>query len=357
MTVDRGAVEWLDLVNEWDEVVGQVTRDEAWARRLPVRVVNAFLVNPRGELWIPRRTLQKRMFPGCLDMSVGGHVERGESYEAAFHRETWEELNLDLETVPWREIAAFSPFGTPLSAFMRVYEIRSDTAPSFNPDDFSEAFWLTPADLLARIDAGDPAKGDLAELVRLCYGGGERETSMSRIHLRPLTPADAPLLAAYRNQPEVARYQAWLLPFTLEAAQALIESMRGRTPEDDGWTQLALANVEGDELLGDVAVRRAGPQAEIGVTLSRQAQGRGLATEGLTLLLAHLFGTLGLHRVYASIDPHNIPVARLLTRLGFRHEGTTLESYLHRGEWTDDATYGLLAREWRARHPQENPTP
>jgi len=163
-------VEWLDLVNERDEVVGSVTRDDAWARRLVVRVVNAFLVNSQGELWIPRRTLTKRMFPGCLDMSVGGHVDSGEDYAAAFQRETLEELNLNVADVPWREIAAFSPFQTTLSAFMRVYELRTDTTPDFNPADFSEAFWLTPRQLLARIDAGDPAKGDLRELVRLCYG-------------------------------------------------------------------------------------------------------------------------------------------------------------------------------------------
>jgi isopentenyldiphosphate isomerase len=162
---------WLDLVNERDEVVGRVTRSEAWAQALPVRVVNAFLINGQGELWIPRRTAHKRQFPGCLDMSVGGHVESGEEYEAAFVRETREELNLDLRTVPWRELAAFSPFQTTLSAFMRVYEIRSDTAPDFNTDDFRGAEWLMPAALLARIQAGDPAKGDLPGLLRRCYGG------------------------------------------------------------------------------------------------------------------------------------------------------------------------------------------
>lgn len=161
--------EWLDLVNERDEVVGQIVREEAWAKRLPVRVVNAFLINSCAELWIPRRTLTKRMFPGCLDMSVGGHVERGETYLNAFTRETHEELNLDLHLLEWQEIAAFSPFETELSAFMRVYEIRTDTVPDFNSADFSEAWWLTPAELLARIDVGDPAKGDLATLVRLCY--------------------------------------------------------------------------------------------------------------------------------------------------------------------------------------------
>ena len=162
-------VEWLDLVNERDEVTGRVTREDAWARRLPVRVVNAFLVNARGQLWIPRRTQTKRTFPGCLDMSVGGHVESGESYEQAFRRETREELNLNVDDLPWREIAAFSPFQTSLSTFMRVYELRADEAPAFNTADFSGAEWLTPAELLERVARGDPAKGDLAELVRRCY--------------------------------------------------------------------------------------------------------------------------------------------------------------------------------------------
>ncbi|MFK7602726.1 NUDIX hydrolase [Deinococcus sp. SM5_A1] len=161
--------EWLNLVDEHDQVIGQITREDAWAKRQPVRVINAFLVNSRGELWIPRRTASKWMFPGCLDMSVGGHVERGEDYLSAFKRETLEELNLDVDALDWREIAPLSPLKTNLSAFMRVYEITTDSTPDFNPADFSEASWLTPAELPTRINAGEPAKGDLAELVRRCY--------------------------------------------------------------------------------------------------------------------------------------------------------------------------------------------
>ncbi|GGO26891.1 GNAT family N-acetyltransferase [Deinococcus humi] len=171
-----------------------------------------------------------------------------------------------------------------------------------------------------------------------------------RVVLRHLRPEDAPLLVAYRNDPEVFRFQSWVLPYTLARAGTLIEEMHSRTPGQPGWTQLALADASTDELLGDFAVNGAssgsGSQAEIGFTLARHAQGRGLASEGLQLLLTQLFGTDGLHRVYAHIDPGNAPSAALLVRAGFRHEGTALESYWHRGTWTDDALYGLLAREW-----------
>ncbi|UBV43978.1 NUDIX domain-containing protein [Deinococcus taeanensis] len=164
-------VEWLDLVNEHDEVVGAVTRGAAWAQRLPVRVINAFLKDSAGRLWIPRRTTHKRMFPGCLDMSVGGHVERGETYEQAFRRETQAELRLNVNDLPWQQIATFTPRDG-LSAFMHVYEIHSDATPHFNPDDFSSAQWLTPAELVTQIEQGDTAKGDLRRLVQRCYGVG-----------------------------------------------------------------------------------------------------------------------------------------------------------------------------------------
>ncbi|MBB5235267.1 GNAT family N-acetyltransferase [Deinococcus budaensis] len=180
---------------------------------------------------------------------------------------------------------------------------------------------------------------------------------MSRVVLRSLELADAPALTAYRNHPDVARYQGWRLPYSLEEAEALISAMRNRVPGQEGWTQLALADALSGELLGDFAVRGEGEQAEIGVTLAPQAQGRGLALEGLCRLLAQLFGSPGLRRVYASIDPRNRRAASLLSRAGFRHEGTTLASYLHRGQWTDEATYALLAHEWSAHHTQENPSP
>ncbi|MFC4639727.1 GNAT family N-acetyltransferase [Deinococcus hohokamensis] len=164
-----------------------------------------------------------------------------------------------------------------------------------------------------------------------------------RLTIRPLTPADLPALVVYRNDPEVARFQGWPLPSTLEQVQGLVSAAAAPLGAP-GWVQRAV--VDGDVLLGDVALNTQGQQAELGVTLARAAQGQGYAREAIQAVLGHAFGALQLHRVHAAIDPRNEAVARLLTRLGFRHEGIARLAYFHRGEWTDEARYGLLASEW-----------
>lgn len=162
--------EILDVVDENDNVIGQESRFELYRRNsYNFRVVNAFLRNGSGQIWIPRRRPDKVLFPLCLDMSMGGHVRSGESYEEAFKRETSEELNLDIDKVEWSLLGGLTPHDHGVSAFMRVYEIRTNQLPSYNTSDFVESFWLTPKEILDKICHGDRAKGDLPKLVKLFY--------------------------------------------------------------------------------------------------------------------------------------------------------------------------------------------
>src|SRR3989344_4589818 len=162
--------EYLDLVNEKDEVIGKKLRSEVYAEHLSnFRVVNVFLVNSDGKLWFPRRTAIKRMFPLCLDMSMGGHVESGETYEQAFERELAEELRIDADKTPWKLLGHLTPQEHNVSANMNVYEIETDTTPNYNAADFVESFWLTPQELFAKIAAGEKTKEDLPKLVKHFY--------------------------------------------------------------------------------------------------------------------------------------------------------------------------------------------
>ena len=46
--------EILDLVNENDEIIGNMPRSEVYAKNLNnFRVINCFIKNKEGKLWIP----------------------------------------------------------------------------------------------------------------------------------------------------------------------------------------------------------------------------------------------------------------------------------------------------------------
>jgi isopentenyl-diphosphate delta-isomerase len=158
--------ELLDLVDDQDRVIGSWSRSAIYRERLNnFRVVNAFLVNDFGQLWIPRRSATKRIFPLCLDMSVAGHVASGEDYLTAFRRELHEELNMVLEDVEWRFVGQLTPYRNGTSAFMHVYEIQCNHVPDYNRDDFIDYYWLYPHEVIDRLSNGDKSKDDLPRLI------------------------------------------------------------------------------------------------------------------------------------------------------------------------------------------------
>ena len=162
--------EYLDLVDEDDKVIGRMLRSELHAKGLHnYRVINAFVINKAGKLWIPRRTAHKSLFPLALDISAAGHVASGETYEETFRREVQEELNVDIDTVPYRFLGALTPKDG-VHAFEHIWELQMEDVPNYNRDDFVEYFWFSPKELFEKLKAGDEAKSDLPKLVEIFYG-------------------------------------------------------------------------------------------------------------------------------------------------------------------------------------------
>lgn len=157
--------ELLDLVNEKDQKLGTIWRSEY--NRLEkenlgyVRAVEMFIINSKGEFWIPKRTADKRIAPNGLDFSVGGHVSSGESYIEAMLKEIREELNLDLAE---KDLEFVTTIGPDANRYIRkMYIYRSDQTPDFNPMDFTSASWLAPEAVIEMLDSGIPAKQSLKE--------------------------------------------------------------------------------------------------------------------------------------------------------------------------------------------------
>ncbi len=159
--------ELLDLVDDNDETIGTVWRSkyhELVEKKLGnIRAVEMLIQNDKGQLWIPKRTAEKRIAPNGLDYSMGGHVSSGETYLQSALREIEEELNLKLNKDDLIFVKKFSPLDLPYFRVLYIY--KSNVAPSYNLSDFVSAEWLTPLDLIAKLDSGVPAKTNMRETI------------------------------------------------------------------------------------------------------------------------------------------------------------------------------------------------
>lgn len=168
------------------------------------------------------------------------------------------------------------------------------------------------------------------------------ELRTTRLVIRRFRAEDAVAFTAYRSDPGVARYQSWD-SFTIEQAETFIAEMSVAHPGVPGeWFQFAVAELAGDELIGDVAicVHTDDPsRAELGFTLAPGRRGKGYATEAVRAVIAYAFERLGARTVLGIADARNEASIALLERVGMRR--TTTESVRFKGEWCDEHTYEL----------------
>ncbi|MFD4958141.1 GNAT family N-acetyltransferase [Microbacterium sp. NPDC058389] len=178
-----------------------------------------------------------------------------------------------------------------------------------------------------------------------------RELRGDRVTLDPLRPDDLDDLAAMQGDPEVCRYLLYEARSRDKVAEILErDAAATRLAAKGDYLQPAIRSASG-EFLGTMYFELHSVEdrtAEIGWILAPRAQGHGYATEAARLLLSLAFDELGLHRVYAELDPRNTGSVRICERLGMRHEGHFVEQMWLKGEWTDTGHYALLEREWQA---------
>ena len=87
--------EIFPVVDENGTTVGKATRGECHSgSKLLHPVVHLHLFDSSGRIYLQQRPLWKDIQPGKWDTAVGGHIDYGETVEAALCRETQEELGL-----------------------------------------------------------------------------------------------------------------------------------------------------------------------------------------------------------------------------------------------------------------------
>jgi len=138
--------EHLAVVDADDTVIGSMTRREIHERGLRHRAVHILVFDHHGRLCLQKRSIRKDINPGAWDTSAAGHVDFGESYECAAHRELEEELGIrpSEHLMPIGQIRAAEATGW---EFVRVFATRHVGTLTVNEEEIDELDWITLQDL------------------------------------------------------------------------------------------------------------------------------------------------------------------------------------------------------------------
>lgn len=145
MTTDPQS-ELLIQVDKNNKVIGSIPRGEANSRQgIFYRTIFVLVKNNKDEILIQKRSASKDLYPNCWDLSVGGHVGYGQTYEEAAAREVGEELGVSVTEADLR------PKGDVLvklpnsGEWFRVFEysLRPNEILSTNEEEINEIKWVT----------------------------------------------------------------------------------------------------------------------------------------------------------------------------------------------------------------------
>ena len=133
--------EILEVVDTQGCVIGAAPRECVHGNnQLLHRVVHVLVFDRKNRLLLQKRSLNKRVAPGRWDMSVGGHVDCGESIETAMFREMEEELGIRPGSPQFAyQYIHSNDFESEL---VFTYTCQHDGAIAFNPEEIDAVkFW------------------------------------------------------------------------------------------------------------------------------------------------------------------------------------------------------------------------
>ncbi len=145
--------EYLDIVNENDEVIGRDTRENVHKNHQIHREVHVFVLNSRGDILVQKRSAKKDDRPGYYDASVGAQVSSGESYEQAAKRETEEELGF----VPLKleKVCDYHSYSARQRVNRRLFVCHSAGPFKIEAEEVESAEFYSPETIKQEIEKGE----------------------------------------------------------------------------------------------------------------------------------------------------------------------------------------------------------
>jgi isopentenyldiphosphate isomerase len=159
-------IEFLDLVDEQDNVIGIEERNLAFQKgRKNIRVINIFIYTSENKIIVPLRSENRRIFPNCYDFSVGGFVTSGDSYEFTAYKELEEELGI--KNVLLEEIGYFNPQDINTACFSKLYKLVYDGPINYDKNGISAIYYFSEDEIIDKLNKmPEKFKGDYEQLFK-----------------------------------------------------------------------------------------------------------------------------------------------------------------------------------------------
>jgi isopentenyl-diphosphate delta-isomerase type 1 len=136
--------EYLEIVNEANQVIGIASRYDIHQKGLRHRSVHIFIFNSQGDLYLQHRSPHKDQYPEHWDSSAAGHTDLGESPLEAAQRELMEELGLAVSLTKVLEFPACPETGW---EFVTLFQGRADQSIRLNLDEATTGSFFSPEEI------------------------------------------------------------------------------------------------------------------------------------------------------------------------------------------------------------------
>ena len=161
-------MEYIDVVDIEDTVIGKASRDDVYAKALMHRIVHVFVFNNKQEMLLQKRSMKASFCPGHWSTAVGGHVQSGETPETAASRESQEEIGVTMPLTFLSKDLYKAP-GTP-DKFLITFTGNHDGPFVFEDHGVESASFFSLDNIKEMVDAGEQFHPELLFLLKRHYG-------------------------------------------------------------------------------------------------------------------------------------------------------------------------------------------
>ncbi len=141
--------EMVILVDEHDNEIGLMEKQEAHVKALLHRAFSVMVFNDKGEMLLQQRALSKYHSGGLWTNTCCSHPRQGETTEQAAHRRLQEEMGFDCELKLHQTFIYKAPFDNGLTEHEldHVFIGTYNQDPQINPEEVNDFHWISLSEL------------------------------------------------------------------------------------------------------------------------------------------------------------------------------------------------------------------